>query len=62
MKFVVDESTGNAVANELRRLNHDVVSIHEQYPGVEDATVLNSAALKDRLLLTNDKDFGELIF
>lgn len=58
----MDESTGDAVANELRRLHHDVVSIHEQSPGVEDSTVLNIAVLKDRLLLTNDKDFGELVY
>ncbi|MGH7596882.1 MAG: DUF5615 family PIN-like protein, partial [bacterium] len=48
------ESTGDAMVNELRRLNHDVVSIHEQAPGTADSNVLNIAALKDRLLLTND--------
>ncbi len=42
------------MVNELRRLNHDVVSIHEQAPGTADSNVLNIAALKDRLLLTND--------
>lgn len=62
MKFVVDESTGEAVVNELRRLNHDVISIHAQAPGTEDSAVLNIAALKNRLLLTNDKDFGELVY
>lgn len=33
MKFVVDESTGQSVVDELRRLGHDAISIQEIFPG-----------------------------
>ncbi|MDZ7363107.1 MAG: DUF5615 family PIN-like protein [candidate division KSB1 bacterium] len=62
MKFVVDESAGDAVTRELQRRGHDVFSIHEQSPGIEDALILNTSAIAGRVLITNDKDFGELVY
>ena len=48
MKFIVDECTGMAVA--------------EIMPQAEDHTILTKAVKEGRILITNDKDFGELIF
>lgn len=62
MKFIGDESTGNAVANELQRQGHDVLSIQLQAPGAVDNEILNKAVFEDRILITNDKDFGELVY
>ena len=44
----------------LRQDGHDVVWIREQSPGVADDRVLGQALAEGRLLLTFDKDFGEL--
>ncbi|MFQ6115804.1 MAG: DUF5615 family PIN-like protein, partial [bacterium] len=46
----------------LRQLQHDVLSIYEEARGLDDDGVLQKAVADDRILITNDKDFGELIF
>jgi predicted nuclease of predicted toxin-antitoxin system len=62
MKFIVDESTGKAVAQFLREIGHDVVAVTETMPATEDRDILIKAASEGRIVITNDKDFGELIF
>ena len=62
MKFLVDESTGTSVAEYLRRAGHDVVAVAEDMPGAADRAVLERARSENRVLITNDKDFGELVF
>lgn len=62
MKFIVDECTGIAVAEYLRGIGHDVVVVAETMPQAEDHTILAKAVKEGRILITNDKDFGELIF
>jgi predicted nuclease of predicted toxin-antitoxin system len=62
MKFVVDESTGDSVVAELRRLGYDALSIHETFPGLDDPPILDIAFAEDRIVVTNDKDFGELVY
>jgi predicted nuclease of predicted toxin-antitoxin system len=62
VKFVVDESTGQSVVHELRRLGHDVISVHEIFPGLDDPPILDIAVNEDRIVITNDKDFGELVY
>ena len=62
MKFIVDECTGIAVAEYLRKIGHDVVVVAEAMPQAEDHTILDKAMDEGRVLITNDKDFGELIF
>ena len=62
MRFIVDESTGTAVAKYLRDAGHDVLSVAETMPQAEDEDILHRAVAETRVLLTNDKDFGEHIF
>lgn len=62
MRFLVDECTGPAVALWLRRKNHDVVSVYDEIKGADDKEIIQKACAEDRILITNDKDFGELIF
>ena len=62
MRFVVDESTGAAVAEFLRRLGHDVLAVADELPQADDAVILAEAVQESRVLVTNDKDFGELVF
>ncbi|VVB84325.1 Uncharacterised protein [uncultured archaeon] len=62
MRFIVDECTGPAVALWLRRQNHDVISVYDEIRGAADRDVIKKAFEQYRILITNDKDFGELIF
>ncbi len=62
MLFLVDECTGPAVARWLRSLGHDVFSVFEQARGIADGEVLRIAQREERILITNDKGFGERIF
>ena len=62
MRFVVDECTGPAVADWLRSQGHDVYSVFHQARGASDEEVLRFAVAEERILITNDKDFGDRIF
>jgi predicted nuclease of predicted toxin-antitoxin system len=62
MRFLVDECTGPAVARWLSENGHDVLSIYEQDRGCDDAGVLERANAELRILITNDRDFGEKVF
>jgi len=62
VRFLVDESTGPDVARWLRTLGHDVLSVYDESPGLPDDDVLRWAEREKRVLITNDKDFGELVF
>jgi len=62
MRFIVDECTGMAVAEHLRKSGHNVVVVAETMPQADDHTILTKAVNEGRVLITNDKDFGELIF
>lgn len=46
----------------LRSLGHDILYVAEMAAGLNDADVLALAAREKRVLLTEDKDFGDLIF
>ena len=62
MRFLVDECTGPSVAKWLRQQGHDVFSVYEQARGIDDDEIIERANLENRILITNDKDFGEKIF
>lgn len=62
MKFLVDECTGQKVANWLSSLGYDLFSVPSQGQGMKDLQILEKANLENRIIITNDKDFGELIF
>jgi len=62
MRFLVDECTGPRVAEWLRSLGHDVFSAFEQARGEADSDLLARAVAEDRIVVTNDRDFGELVF
>jgi predicted nuclease of predicted toxin-antitoxin system len=62
MRFLVDECTGPAVGYWLRAQHHDVFSIYESTRGIDDDEVIRRAFEEDRILITNDKDFGEKIY
>jgi predicted nuclease of predicted toxin-antitoxin system len=62
VRFLVDECTGPAVAKWLRSLQHDVFSVYDEARGLDDESIIKKANLESYILITNDNDFGELIF
>ena len=62
MNLLADESIEGQVVQRLRSEGHSIEWIAEIAPGASDAEVLAMAATTGRVLLTSDKDFGELIF
>ena len=62
MKFLVDECTGPAVATWLEQQGHDVFSVYYQARGIDDDRVMEIAQIEGRILITNDRGFGEKVF
>jgi predicted nuclease of predicted toxin-antitoxin system len=62
MKFLVDRCAGHRLTEWLRHAGHDVVEVREHPPDPGDQAVLAWAVSEERLLVTVDTDFGDLIF
>ena len=62
MKFLIDESSGRKLFLFLKENDFDVKFIAEIMPRALDEDVLKFAEKENRILITNDKDFGELVF
>lgn len=63
MKFLLDESADSRLASYLTQHGHDVTVIARDYPrALSDQEVLSIAQREDRILIANDRDFGELVF
>ena len=62
MKFVADENVDRSVVDALRDLGHDVLYVPEFAKALSDDEVLTLARDESALLITSDKDFGELVF
>ena len=58
MRFLVDECTGPGAARWLEEHGHEVFLIR----GAEDEEVLRKATAENRIVITNDKRFGDMIF
>jgi predicted nuclease of predicted toxin-antitoxin system len=62
MRFLADESRDAIVVHALRSADHDVVSVAEAARGAKDTVVLGLAREQGRVPLTEDKDFGSLVY
>ena len=63
MRFLLDESADFRLALHLRAAGHDVTAIGHDYPSsLDDPEVLAIAHRERRILITDDRDFGELVF
>jgi predicted nuclease of predicted toxin-antitoxin system len=62
LKFLVDECYDAGLVKSLRGTGNDVIFVVEQNPGASDDEVLLKAYNEGRILLTEDKDFGELSY
>jgi len=60
-KFLADENVPLKAVKALKRKGLDIVSVIELSPGLKDKEVLNLANKEERIIVTFDKDFGELV-
>lgn len=62
MKFLADENVEKPIVDFLRLKGVDVAYVAEQCPGCSDDKVFALARDQNRILITNDRDFGEIAF
>ena len=62
MRFIVDRCAGRRLAEWLQDKGHDAIDTRNVGPDPGDKALLESAASDGRVLITIDKDFGELIY
>jgi predicted nuclease of predicted toxin-antitoxin system len=62
VRVVADESVDKQIVDRLRHGGHDVLFVAELEPGIDDQTVLARSLQAATILLTADKDFGDLVF
>jgi predicted nuclease of predicted toxin-antitoxin system len=62
LKFFADECCDAGIVASLRIEGHDVLYVLEEEPCLQDEVVLQRAYVERRILLTEDKDFGELVY
>ena len=62
VRWLADECVDAGLVVNLRASGHDVVYMAEIAPAANDAEVVRLARAESRLLLTEDKDFGDLVF
>jgi predicted nuclease of predicted toxin-antitoxin system len=61
MRWLADECLSASLVELLREAGHDALYVAEMAAGLSDVDAIALAAREDRLLLTEDKDFGELV-
>ena len=62
MNFLANENIPLTSIHLLRDAGHNVAAIVEDCPGIKDEEVLRIAAVDNRIILTFDRDYGELIY
>lgn len=63
MRFLLDQNAEARIGTFLISIGHDATRVGKDHPpGLPDDQVLAIAVAEERILLTNDSDFGELIF
>jgi predicted nuclease of predicted toxin-antitoxin system len=62
MKYLADENVASRIVAWLRNRGDDVRYAAEERPGELDSRWLHEADADQRLILTSDKDFGDLVF
>jgi predicted nuclease of predicted toxin-antitoxin system len=62
LKIVTDVGVGKAVEEYLQQQGHDVLAVRELDPDMPDHDILALAVKEQRLVITMDKGFGELVY
>ena len=62
MHFLADEGIDRQIVYTLREGGYSVSYVAESSPGIPDSEVLRRSHKREEILITSDKDFGELVY
>jgi predicted nuclease of predicted toxin-antitoxin system len=62
VRFLADENVPLPSVDALSAAGHDVAAVARKHPGLADPRIFEQARREDRILITFDRDFGELVF
>jgi predicted nuclease of predicted toxin-antitoxin system len=62
MRFLADESCDFTVVGALLTAGHDVLAVAEISPRADDTSIIELTIRENRVLITEDKDFGQLVY
>jgi predicted nuclease of predicted toxin-antitoxin system len=62
LKFIVDVGISKKVEQWLQNHGYDIKSIRDINPRMSDKEILKMATSERRMVITMDKDFGELVY
>ena len=62
MRFLLDVNASGAVAQWLLHLGHDIAEVGRKDPKMRDNEILNWAVKENRIIITTDNDFEEMIW
>jgi predicted nuclease of predicted toxin-antitoxin system len=60
--IIADENVSQELIDHILEIGYEVYSIREHHQGISDRKVIETAKSKNGFIITEDKDFGELIF
>lgn len=61
-KFLIDVGVGRSVEQWLKSQKFNVVTVGSINPEMKDSAIIQLANMEDAIIITMDKDFGELVF
>ncbi len=62
LKFLVDVGVGKGIENYLHEEGYDIKAVRDIDPCMDDENIIRTAFLENRMVITMDKDFGELVY
>ncbi|MBF0232221.1 MAG: DUF5615 family PIN-like protein [Desulfamplus sp.] len=62
MKFLIDVGVGKSVENYLHENGFDIKAVRDIDPAMPDEKIIRIAVFEQRMIVTMDKDFGELVY
>jgi len=62
LKFLVDVGVGKKLEEYLLKENHDIKAVRALDQKMPDQDIIRLAALEKRIVITMDKNFGELVY
>jgi predicted nuclease of predicted toxin-antitoxin system len=60
--MIADESVNKNLIIALRKAGHSVLSIAEESAGISDQEIVIKSLIPPRIIISEDKDFGELVY
>ncbi len=62
LRFLVDVGVGKGIEKYLSEKGYDTKAVRDIDPGMEDKMIIRTAVSEDRMVVTMDKDFGEMVY